>query len=184
MKDPIRETIDKLQRIDDFDENRLEKINALMKTIDTISSETIYFHVDNDPFTKWDCQYVHVVKYIDGRVTREPSEKRMPSIRLHKINSIMESWGFKMARVRGHWDDIFVYESQDEKNIPSFSIEMNPFHTHLFTIQGVDRSSGTYNYTYDDSTVDSFINLRVEEFLEKHGSVKLLREVKLRRILN
>lgn len=184
MKDPVRETIEKLQSIDDFDENRLEKINALMKTIDTISSETISFKVDGDPFTKWDSQYVHVVKYIDGREVREPSTKRMPSIRLHKINSIMEGWGFKMNRVIGHWDDVFVYEYQGEKSLPSFSIEMNPFHHHLFTIQGVDRNSGTYNYSYDESTVDSFINLRVEEFLEKHGSIRLVREVKLRRILN
>lgn len=156
------------------DQNKIDKINVWIKTVISIESDKVSFYKEEDPFTKWDYENYHVVKYVDGRVTRDLSIKDTPSKRLHKINQILTSWGFKLREkkfTKGYCDGDFTWDGP-----LYFRVEMNTFHTDLFKI-GLSDDWITYTDTYIEEIIDDIIVK-----MSSGDNKELNREIKIRAI--
>lgn len=162
----------------DMTDERIAKINKWMKTVATIESETKSFKVEGDPFTKWDSQYTHITKFVDGRIDRKEGKiDRSASIRLHRIDTILEDWGFKRQDyVGGHFDDKF-YWHMEESVYKTFNVEINFIHRDRFKFDEY------FDYIYDEKTIEEFLDERIEVFIEKNAGPVFKRDAKLRKIL-
>lgn len=169
--------------MNDWTDEKIAEMNEFMKTIISIGSETKHFKVEGDPFTKWDSQYINITKYVDGRVERHEGRiDKDASKRLHRINSILEDWGFKRQNfVGGHWDDKFYWHIEGESVVRSFTVNINIIHRDRFKVQTGEYEY--YDYEWDDKTVEEFFDKKIESFIEKNAGPVFKRDLKIRKIL-
>ena len=171
-----------------YTQEQIDRFNELMKEVDSISHSSNSLEVEGDPFTLWDTESVWTKKYIDGRV--EESRRRddiLPSVRLHKINSVMESWGLKLSNYPQKRDINCRFSWSGGLYI---TIQMNSFHTTLFQIDDnysdAVKNSGSKKVgvwiEYNDNFPE-IIDKHIIEMATKSGSVSLLRELKIRNLV-
>ena len=165
-------------------DERVAELNECIKTVESISSNTIKFEVDGDPFTKWDSQYSSIIKFNNGEEKITYGEKNLPSVRLHKIDNILRDWGFNLEYVGGSWKESFSYYLKGYKETISFTLEINTIHNTLFKLDNDKKfaNCGVW-WTYDESNLESVIDTIIENKLSKPGDESLKRELKLRKIL-
>ena len=119
----------------DYTQERIDEMNERLKTIKDMTSSTKSLSIESDPFTKWDYQSTHTVRYMDGRISEDiGKENRDASTRLHKINSIMEGWGFILEDVSGIWKHTFRWVVPNVISYFSIRISINTFHNNLFSV--------------------------------------------------
>lgn len=171
-------------------DERVKEANEWMKTVNCISSKTVDLQVEGDPLTIYDSNYYSVVEYTDGRVIETLSQKgAQPSVRLHKINSIMESWGLtlKNSPKKKHniLDCSFTWDG-----LLYVSMTINSFHQTLFKFNSFNTSDikvplkivGEW-FEYDENNIEKIIDYVIFQMGEKSPNTGISREIKLRKIL-
>ena len=160
----------------DLSDDRINQINKWLMCIKTISTEYISFEDKNDPFTKWDKDSYHVVVYNSGEIRRDLISSDRPSVKLHKINSIMNGWGLEFHLRNGWNEGRFHWKGETY-----VTMEMNTFHRNLFKFDEPGGRNDWFEYT------DSYIKEQIDEHIIdkaiKSGNIPLMREVKIRSIL-
>jgi len=158
-------------------DERIEQINKWLMCISTISNEYISFEDKDDPFTKWDKDIYHVVTYNSGEIKKDLISVERPSVKLKRINSIMEDWGLKF-HLRNGWNDGRFHWKGDTY----VTMEMNTFHKNLFKFDEPGGKNDWFEYT------DTYIKEQIDEHIIdkaiKSGNISLMREVKIRSILS
>lgn len=156
-------------------QERIDKVNKWLETVTSIETDRVSYYRNEDPFTKWDYESYNIVKFKDGRVTRDLIYKDTPSERLHHINDILTSWGFILQSKTFNSNRVCDGDFRWSGPI-TFKVEMNTFHTTLFKLN----TSNNY-ITYSRDFIEGVIeDLFISEI--SNGNKELNREMKIRAI--
>jgi hypothetical protein len=154
-------------------QERVDDINEWIKKVAEINSDTVSLSVDGDPFTKWDRESYTTVVYVNGEKKRDLTHRDTPSIRLHRINSIMKAWGLTLNSISGWNNGKFQWAGSGIYT----HIEMNTFHTDLFKIGDSEW------ITFHERLIEDWIDEHIVEKSKQSGSKEIEREIKIRSIV-
>jgi hypothetical protein len=137
----------------------------------------------NIRFSKFDTCYVSGVEYEDGRVSEHKRYERL-SDTFERAFKVLEDYCYELDDEHYRREKDFLscdYCFRSLYSLPSITIDINKFHTHLYHIRiAYQHYDSTW---YDTKDLEKDLTKILEKLLNESTDKILKRELKLRKIL-
>lgn len=137
----------------------------------------------NVRFSKFDKCRTYGMEFLNGEVKVNKQYNRTKSQFFEKVFSFLQGWGYEIDQ--DHYDSKRHFLDNDfkfkGKDLPEITVNINCFHDTIFKTRiGYDRESNWFQV----EELEQEINKQIVSYFKRSGDIKLLRELKLRQLLN
>jgi hypothetical protein len=137
----------------------------------------------NVRFSKFDKCRTYGMEFLNGEVKVSKEYNRIRSQFFEKVFSFLQGWGYEIDQdhydsKRHFLDSSYKFKGKD---LPEIKVNLNFFHDDIFkTSIGYERESDWLQV----EKLEQEINKQIVSYFKRSGDIKLLRELKLRQLLN
>ena len=134
-------------------------------------------------FSKFDKCRTYGIEFLNGEVKVSKQYNRIRSQFFEKVFSFLQGWGYEIDQdhydsKRHFLDNSYKFKGKD---LPEIKVNLNFFHDDIFkTSIGYERESDWFKV----EKLEQEINKQIVSYFKRSGDIKLLRELKLRQLLN
>ena len=138
----------------------------------------------NVRFSKFDKVRTHGMEFLTGEVKVSKQYNRIRSQFFERVFTLLQGWGYEIDEEyydSKRYSNLYNDYKFKAKDLPSITVNLNCFHDDIFkTSIGYERESDWLKV----EKTEQEINKQIVSHIKRKGDIKLLRELKLRQLLN
>lgn len=137
----------------------------------------------NVRFSKFDKCRTYGMEFLNGEIKVSKQYNRTKSQFFEKVFKLLQGWGYEIDQE--YYDSKRYFLDNDYKfngvDLPSITININCFHDDIFKTKIGHESESNWIKV---EKLEQELNKQIVSYIKRKGNIKLLRELKLRQLLN